>query len=90
MVRDSLRQRWAALQQAIHRHRALSLTAAAAGSLTLVLISWLVIEQGEQSHAGDRPSLIELLDQVSGEQGRLKFMHVIVLKSFWGIHKKVP
>ena len=70
MVRDSLRQRWAALQQAFHRHRALSLTAAAAGSLTLVLISWLVIEQGEQSHAGDRPSLIELLDQVSGEQGR--------------------
>ena len=70
MVRDRLSRCWSGLRHRVHEHRGLSITAAAAGSLALGLVGWLLVEQGELSHAGVRPSLIELLDQVGSERGR--------------------
>ena len=54
----------------VQEHRALSITAAAAGSLALGLMGWVLLDQGGLSRAGVRPSLMELLDQVGGERGR--------------------
>ena len=43
----------------------------ATGSVALILVGWLAVERGEESHAGNRPSLLELLDQVgSAGSGR--------------------
>ena len=70
MVRDRLIRCWSGLRNRVQEHRGLSITAAAAGSLALGLIGWVVVDQGELSHAGVRPSLMELLDQVGRERGR--------------------
>jgi N-acetylmuramoyl-L-alanine amidase len=70
MVPDPLNRRLSGVLKMIGRHPGALLSALAAGALTLVLVTWLGGEQGERSHAGDRPSLLELLDQVSKERGR--------------------
>ena len=70
MVRDRLIRGWSGLRHRVEEHRGLSITAAAAGSLALGLLAWVVVDQGELSHAGVRPSLMELLDQVGQERGR--------------------
>ena len=70
MVRDRLIRCWSGLRNRIQEHRLLSITAAAAGSLALGLIGWVVVDQGELSHADVRPSLMELLDEVGRERGR--------------------
>ena len=70
MVPDPLNRRLSDVLKIIGRYPGALLSALAAGALTLVLVTWLGGEQGERSHAGDRPSLLELLDQVSKERGR--------------------
>lgn len=40
------------------------------GSLGLLLLGWLMADQRDYSHAGSQPSLLDLLDQVSQENGR--------------------
>ena len=70
MVRDSLIVTLRAALAGLRRHAGVTLTALAAGSFSLLLLAWLLMDQGERSIAGDRPSLLDLLDQVSGERGR--------------------
>lgn len=70
MVRDSLIATLRAALAVLRRHAGVTLTALAAGSFSLLLLAWLLMDQGERSIAGDRPSLLDLLDQVSGERGR--------------------
>ena len=70
MVPDSLNESLRGALAGLRRHAGVMLTALAAGSFSLLLLAWLLMDQGERSIAGDRPSLLELLDQVSGERGR--------------------
>ena len=70
MVRDRLIRCLSSVRLRVQEHRALSITAAAAGSLALGLMGWVLVDQGGLSHAGVRPSLMELLDQVGRERGR--------------------
>lgn len=70
MVPDPLNRCLSGVLEMISSHRGAVITALAAGSLTLTLVAWLGAEQGDPSHAGHRPSLLELLDQVSKERGR--------------------
>ena len=70
MVRDRLIRCLSGVWHRIQEHRALSITAAAAGSLALGLMGWVLLDQGGLSRAGVRPSLMELLDQVGGQRGR--------------------
>ena len=71
MVSDPLNRRLSGVLKMISCHRGALISALGAGSLTLTLVAWLGAEQGEPSHAGHRhrPSLLELLDQVSKERG---------------------
>ena len=71
MVPDSLNESLRGALAGLRRHAGVMLTALAAGSFSLLLLAWLLMDQGERSIAGDRrPSLLDLLDQVSGERGR--------------------
>lgn len=70
MVPDSLNEKLRALRAGLCRHSGVTLSALAAASLTLTLLGWLVVEHGGRSIAGDRPTLLDLLDQVSKEKGR--------------------
>ena len=70
MVRDRLIHCLSVVWHRVQEQRALSITAAAAGSLALGLLGWVLVDQEGLSHAGVRPSLMELLDQVGRERGR--------------------
>ena len=70
MVPDSLNDSLRAVLAGFRRHCGVTLTALAAGSFSLLLLAWLLMDQGERSIAGDRPSLLDLLDQVSDERGQ--------------------
>ena len=61
------------VQRALSRlgpHRQIACVGVATGSVALILVGWLAVERGEESHAGNRPSLMELLDQVGSERGK--------------------
>jgi hypothetical protein len=53
-------------------HQRAAMSAVAVSSIGFVALGWLLIDGRMQSFAGDRPSLLELLDQVSEEKGRLR------------------
>ena len=70
MVRVRLIRCLSGVRLRVQEHRALSITAAAAGSLALGLMGWVLVDQVGLPHAEVRPSLMELLDQVGRERGR--------------------
>ena len=61
------------VQRALSRlrpHRRIACVGVATGSVALILVGWLAVERGEESLASNRPSLLELLDQVGAERGK--------------------
>ena len=54
----------------LQRHQKTALSAVAIGSISFVVLSWLLIDGRMLSFAGDRPSLLDLLDQVSEDKDR--------------------
>ena len=53
----------------LRRHQTTALSAMAIGSIGVVVLGWLLIDGRMLSIPGNRPSLLELLDQVSDEGG---------------------
>lgn len=72
MVRDSLKHRWRSIWSAVIRHPVTVITAMSSGSLALLYLGWLAAAPSDSSQAGSRPSLLDLLDQVSNESGRTR------------------
>ncbi|MAR07036.1 MAG: N-acetylmuramoyl-L-alanine amidase [Cyanobium sp. NAT70] len=70
MVPDSVKHRLKPLHGFVGRHPLAIISAMSLGSLTLLFLGWFAADHLDYSHAGSRPSLLELLDQVSQEQGR--------------------
>ena len=70
MVPDPLKHRLTATWAGVKRHPIAIVLAMTAGSFTLLFLGWLAADQKDYSHASSRPSLLELLDQVSQERGR--------------------
>ena len=61
------------VQRALSRlgpHKLIACVAVATGSIALILVGWLTVERDKESRAGNRPSLLELLDQVRSERGK--------------------
>ena len=72
MVSDPL-NRWLRFSRRLIRRRPLTISLAmAGGTLTVILLGWIVADDGRRLQAGARPSLLDLLDQVSGERGRIQ------------------
>ena len=70
MVPVSLIRRVQRALSSLGPHRRIACVGVATGSVALILVSWLAVERGEESHAGNRPSLLELLDEVGSERGK--------------------
>ena len=70
MVPVSLIRRVQRALSSLGPHRRIACVVVATGSVALILVSWLAVERGEESHAGNRPSLLELLDEVGSERGK--------------------
>ena len=54
----------------LQRHQKIALSVVAIGSISFVVLSWLLIDGRMLSFARDRPSLSDLLDQVSEDKDR--------------------
>ena len=70
MVPDPLKQRLKAGWSALIRQPLVLVAVISSGSLTLLFLGWLLADQRDHSLASSRPSLLELLDQVSKERGK--------------------
>ncbi len=68
MVPVSLIQRLERAADLIRQHPLTAVGAVATGSLAVVLFSWVALDRSKQSHAGDRPSLMDLLEQVESDK----------------------
>ena len=70
MVPDPLKQRLTSAWSTLIRQPLVLVAVFSGSSLMLLFLGWLAADQRDLSHAGSRPSLLELLDQVSKEKGR--------------------
>ena len=68
MVPDPLKQRLKLGWSALVRQPLVLVAVISGSSLMLLFLGWLAADQRDLSHAGSRPSLLELLDQVSKEK----------------------
>lgn len=68
MVPVSLIQKLQRAADLILQHPRAAVGALATSSLAVVLLSGVALERSKQSHAGDRPSLMELLQQVESDK----------------------
>ena len=64
MVPVSLIQKLEQVADLIRLHPRTAVAVAATGSLAVLLVSWVSLDRSKPSHAGDRPSLMDLLEQV--------------------------
>ena len=68
MVPDPLKQRLTSAWSTLIRQPLVLVAVISGSSLMLLFLGWLAADQRDLSHAGSRPSLLELLDQVSKEK----------------------